>query len=96
MKITNSFLWITSCLLIVFSACQENETFPETYYDCSFSFNDTSAIHPSNAVYQDIIDRHQKDNIVACAMMVKDKNGTWLGASGQADIASDVDAQSLQ
>ncbi|MEQ9050334.1 MAG: serine hydrolase domain-containing protein [Marinoscillum sp.] len=77
--------------LAVLPACEQNEMFVEDYYDCGFTYADSSAIHPNAAAYQTILDRNRKLGIVGATMMIKDAHGTWVGASGMADIASDVE-----
>lgn len=88
-----STLILLSTILLVFSSCEkiEMET-PEVFY-CSFAHQDSSDIHPKAAIYQEILDRNRKAGIVGASLMIKDKDGVWIGASGKADIASGVDVQ---
>lgn len=77
--------------IILFISCEENETFPESYYACQLAFADSSSSHPKSAFYQEILDRNRRNGIVGASMMIKDSDGVWIGASGKADIASDID-----
>lgn len=77
-------------LLPLVVACEKNEVFPESYYDCGFVFPDSSSSHPKAALYQSILDRNRKAGIIGASLMIKDKAGVWVGASGKADIASGV------
>lgn len=81
-------------LIIFIFSCEKNKVLPTTAYDCNFTFQDSSAIHPKADIYQNILENHRKNGIVGAVLLVKDKDGLWLGADGQADIASDVDVKS--
>lgn len=85
---SHSIIFLT---IVLFSACEQNEIFPESQYDCQFSFQDSSSSHPKAEIFQEILDRNRKKGIVGASMMVKDNEGVWVGASGKADIASDID-----
>lgn len=86
------FLYSILTLTLLYS-CQKNELFPEERYECEFSFPDSSSIHPKAALYQSILDKNRKLGIVGATLMIKDKDGVWVGASGQADIASQIAVQ---
>ncbi len=86
-------LIFSAIILITILACEKNEILPESSYDCAFSFPDSSSIHPNAAIYQDILDRNRSAGIVGASLMIKDRDGVWVGASGKADIASGVDVQ---
>lgn len=90
MNKTINALYIIPIVLIMLG-CEKNEKLPSQSYDCNFTFNDTSMLHPKALKYQHILDENQKDGLVGAVLLVKDKNGLWIGSSGKADIASDVD-----
>ncbi|MFD1552912.1 hypothetical protein DNU06_07895 [Putridiphycobacter roseus] len=82
--------------LILFSilsllACQKNKVLPIDNYACNFIFNDSSAVHPKASIYQQILDDNIREGLVGAVLLVKDKNGMWIGSGGKADIASNVD-----
>lgn len=82
-------------LMIVFQlSCTNNEiVVPETY-ECQPSFQDSSATHPKAHIYQEILDRNRRLGIIGASLLIKDEAGVWLGSSGKADIASQVDVNS--
>ncbi|MEL6562405.1 MAG: serine hydrolase [Bacteroidota bacterium] len=77
-------------ICIIFSQCEEIETLPTNTYDIAAAFNDSSDVHPEASTYQSILDRHQQQGLVGATLLVKDRNGLWIGASGYADIANDA------
>lgn len=80
--------------LLLFASCEQNEVFNADFYDCTPSFQDSSASHPKAAIYQSILEKHRANGLVGSVLLVKDRDGMWLGADGKADIASDVDVKS--
>ncbi len=87
----STILGVFTLMLI---ACEQNVLFPENYYACNSFYGDTSSSHPNAAAFQEILDENRKLGIVGVTMMIEDKHGTWVGASGKADIASSVDVLS--
>ena len=90
MKNNHLFLVLFAFALIG-TSCEKNEVFAPTKYACDFNFSDSSVIHPSAAIYQEILDKHRKQSLVGAVLLVKDQDGLWIGSSGKADIASGVD-----
>ncbi|MCB0836796.1 MAG: serine hydrolase [Bacteroidetes bacterium] len=90
MKINYISIFLLSLAVFLLSNCEKNEIQPQDTYQCSFSFADSSASHPKAAIYQEIIDRNQKNELMGVSLMVKDRDGVWLGASGKADLASNL------
>ncbi|MEO1654071.1 MAG: serine hydrolase domain-containing protein, partial [Bacteroidota bacterium] len=79
---------------MIFQNCESDLEFPATFYACQANFPDSSATHPKANIYQEILDRNQRNGLVGAVLLVKDQNGLWQGASGKADLASNVDMQS--
>jgi D-alanyl-D-alanine carboxypeptidase len=74
-------------------SCERDTVYPESKYYNSLSFTDSSAIHPKNAIYQNIIDNYVDKGAVGISLMIRDEFGTWLGAGGYADIKSGIEMQ---
>ena len=85
---------VFSCLfvlvLLILQSCEKADIIPETYYDCEVEHSDSIALHPKAGTYQELLDRHQKNRMVGAVLLIKDREGLWVGAAGQADIASNV------
>lgn len=92
MKLNKLFI-LLALALYIFNGCEKNVTLPSSYYDCNLTFNDSSDLHPKASNYQEILDKNRNDGLVGAVLLVKDKNGMWIGSSGKADIASDVDVK---
>ena len=85
--------FFTFAILIFLTACEKADIRPVSFYDCQAPADDSSHFHPKAAQYQAILDENRKDGLVGAILLVKDGDGLWAGASGKADIASDVDMQ---
>ena len=81
---------IVICLGLLLFQCEEIDTLPASFYDQPAPFNDSSNIHPRGDVYQSILQQHQRQGLVGATLLVKDKDGLWIGAEGYADIANNV------
>jgi D-alanyl-D-alanine carboxypeptidase len=53
----------------------------------------TTINHPKAAVYQGVIDKYIKAGLPGIAVLIRDKNGSWVGSGGQADIQENISMQ---
>lgn len=88
MKTQLSFILVVIMAGVI--SCRKPEIVPESNYYNELSFADESTNHPKNATYQTIIDKYVGQGIPGMSVMINDQYGTWLGAGGYADIASEV------
>lgn len=86
-----SFAFLLTISLISFTSCEKNEVLPAANYSCNLGNLDSSLVHPKANIYQNILEENRKNGLVGAVLLVKDKDGLWLGADGKADIASDID-----
>lgn len=49
-----------------------------------------AASHSKGAAFQEVIDQYTQKGLPGIALLVKDAEGTWYGASGMADIAKGI------
>ena len=75
---------------LLFSSCEKAEILSTTDYGCDSTILADTESHPKAAIYQEIMDRNQKLEIVGASLMIKDDDGIWLGTAGKADISSNV------
>ncbi|MES1224343.1 MAG: serine hydrolase, partial [Bacteroidota bacterium] len=54
-------------------------------------WSDSSEIHPKNAAFTALIDKYRQKGLPGISLLVNDVNGTWVGATGKADIGNDID-----
>lgn len=53
-------------------------------------WNDTSALHPKNTAFKNLIEKYRQKGLPGISLLVRDKAGTWAGATGKADIENNI------
>lgn len=76
-------------ILILWSSCKRKESITPTDV-CTYT---PAAAHTKGPAFQAIIDRYTQKGLPGIVLLVKDAEGTWYGASGQADIAKEIPMQ---
>ncbi|MBL0099865.1 MAG: beta-lactamase family protein [Saprospiraceae bacterium] len=79
------YLFIGIVTYIFISGCTSDGI--DKTSDCTGS---SPTIHPKSAIYQSVIDKYTKAGLPGIAILVRDKNGLWIGASGKADIEQNI------
>lgn len=54
-------------------------------------WNDTSNLHPKNAAFKNLLEKYRKKGLPGISLLVKDNKGTWIGATGKADLSNNID-----
>lgn len=86
---------ILSILFALLISCQKGEDIAPDYYNCQFNFNDSSATHPKNLDYQNLLHSMTSNGVVGVSMSVfHPETGMWLGSSGKADLHNAIDMES--
>ena len=78
---------------LLFTACEKDETKPDSYYSCQVGHSDSVSKHPRATTYQEILNQNRKKDLVGAVLLIKDEEGLWMGSSGKADIASNINMQ---
>lgn len=84
---------ILSLLSVVFlvAACTKSTQIEPAYYNCSFTFNDSSFKNSDNNKYQLLLKNVAGSGVVGINMSVyTPQAGMWLGAAGKADLYNNV------
>src|SRR5690348_3233308 len=80
-------------LLIVslFISCKRAQIVETRSIGTDAPWNDTSNLHPKNIALKALLEKYTKKGLPGISLLVNDKNGTWIGAAGKADIANNID-----
>ena len=54
-------------------------------------WRDSSLSHPRNAALTQLLEKYRAKGLPGISLLVKDNNGTWIGAAGKADIENNID-----
>lgn len=81
--------------LILLNSCHKGEEINPTFYDCNFTFADSSFTNPDNNKYQSLINDMTSSGVVGVTMSVyHPQTGMWIGASGKADLHNNINMKS--
>ncbi len=83
--------YITIAFLILISSCRKAQIGQTRSTTPSSPWNDSSSLHPKNAAFKALIEKYRKLGLPGISMLVSDSKGTWIGATGKADIENNID-----
>lgn len=90
MNLFKYFSLLSLLALLLFAvSCKKNESITHTQTCTDQSFPD----HPKGDAFQQIISHYTGLGLPGIALLIKDEDGVWTGASGKADIAQNIDMQ---
>jgi D-alanyl-D-alanine carboxypeptidase len=84
-------LFLLACFMLLFTACRKAMIPPTKNESESIPWQDSSAMHPRDVQLRNLINKYNRLGLPGISLMVTDKNGTWIGAAGKADIHNNVD-----
>lgn len=76
--------------LALFSSCEKSLIEHTNGKPPSIPWTDTSAKHPMNVQFKDLLEKYRSKGMPGISLLVNDKNGTWVGATGKADIIKNI------
>ena len=74
---------LTACF---FTACNKQPISPTNNFATGIPWKDSSAQHPLNVQLTALLEKYVKKGLPGISLLVTDKNGTWVGCAGKADI----------
>ncbi len=80
---------IYSLVLLLFS-CNKALIEHTEHADSTIPWADSSNKHPQHHVYTDLIEKYRKKGLPGISLLVRNSSGTWVGATGMADIERNV------
>ncbi len=73
-----------------FVACRKAAVEPTSSTANTIPWADSSLKHPKNAAYRNLIEKYRKLGFPGISLLITDKYGTWVGATGMADIGKGI------
>ena len=77
--------------VVVFSSCRKAQIGETKSIGQECPWADSSNRHPKNNSLQALLDKYKRKGLPGISLLLKDNNGTWIGASGKADIKNNID-----
>ncbi len=78
-------------LLVSIFACRKAQIGSTKSIGVSVPWNDSSSSHPKNAAFKALLEKYRNRGLPGISLLVNDRNGTWIGATGKADIGNNID-----
>ena len=78
-------------LLVSIIACRKPQIVQTRSIGIPVPWNDTSSLHPKNAALKALIEKYRAKGLPGISLLVRDNSGTWIRASGKADIGNNID-----
>lgn len=75
-------------LAITFTECTSD--YIEATTSCTANAYSDSPVHPKAEAYQTLLNKYVMEGLPGIILLIRDENGTWVGAAGKADIEQNV------
>ncbi len=85
------FIYISFFTVFIFLSCNKPQIGKTKVVGVAIPWSDSSSIHPKNIAFRNLIEKYNKKGLPGISLLVTDKNGTWVGATGKADLTNNID-----
>ncbi|MEO9053261.1 MAG: hypothetical protein ABI280_15790, partial [Ginsengibacter sp.] len=80
-----------SVMFMIAVGCKKSQILETRSIGPNAPWADTSSKHPKDAAFKALIEEYRKLGLPGISLLVNDAHGTWIGATGKADIGNDID-----
>ncbi len=84
-------IFFTLLISICFIQCKKASIQTTTQIGPACPWADSSARHPKNAALTTLLSKYKAKGLPGISLLINDRNGTWIGAAGKADLKNDID-----
>ena len=78
-------------LLLACLSCRKAQIIETRSVGIEVPWSDSSVKHPKNDAFRKLIEKYRQKGLPGISLLVNDQHGTWVGATGKADIANNID-----
>ncbi|MEO6611137.1 MAG: serine hydrolase [Chitinophagaceae bacterium] len=82
-------VWITWVVFIA-ASCRKPQILDTRSIGEPVPWTDSSSTHPKNAQLRALLEKYRKKGLPGISLLVNDSHGTWVGATGKADIEHSI------
>lgn len=86
-----SKFYILLGLIISILACTKPQIHITTTIGDVTPWTDTSSIHPKNMALNALLEKYRTKGMPGISLLINDNKGTWIGATGKADIKNNIE-----
>ncbi|MEO6538900.1 MAG: serine hydrolase domain-containing protein [Ferruginibacter sp.] len=84
------YLGILLLTAIAFS-CKKAQILPSQISTVTIPWSDSSTRNPKDEAFNKLLEKYRQKGLPGISLLVNDANGTWIGATGKADIENNID-----
>ena len=77
-------------LLFIWCGCKKAQIQTTSSTGAPIPWVDSSVNHPKNAALKALLEKYRNKGLPGISLLINDKNGTWVGATGKADIGNNM------
>lgn len=83
-------LFITALIAFWVTACRKAQVEETRSLGVPVPWTDTSNRHPKQTAFDALLQKYKNKGLPGISLLVKDANGTWVGAAGKADLSNNI------
>ncbi|MBK9570254.1 MAG: beta-lactamase family protein [Chitinophagaceae bacterium] len=84
-------LFSIAILSLIVSSCRKAQIIETRSIGMNIPWADSSNNHPKNAAYKVLLEKYRQKGMPGISLLITDNHGTWVGATGKADISNKID-----
>lgn len=77
--------------LVFLGSCRKAQIGKTTTIGQSIPWTDSSSHHPKQAAFNALLEKYRRKGMPGISLLIRDQSGTWVGATGKADIGNNID-----
>jgi D-alanyl-D-alanine carboxypeptidase len=84
-------IFVIAAIGVLITSCRKAQILPTHASNETYPWIDSSNLHPKNAMLKDLLEKYTRKGLPGISLLISDKNGTWTGSAGKADIENNID-----
>lgn len=85
-------IWLVIAMTTMFGmSCKKPQIMQTRSIGELTPWSDSSSLHPKNLALQSLLEKYKRKGLPGISLLISDKDGTWVGATGKADIENNID-----
>ncbi len=83
-------IFVIYVFLFALVSCRKAQVEPTKENLIQSPWNDTSTAHPKHQLFSALLEKYKKKGLPGISLLIRDANGTWMGAAGKADLSTNI------
>ena len=84
-------IFLISIMIATFTACRKAQIVQTRSMGDPCPWTDSSGRHPKDIVFKALLEKYRSKGLPGISLLINDDKGTWIGATGKADIENNID-----